>query len=59
MVYLDKDSTREMKNDLGEFYERRAELGIEFTREPKEMHGIHIAGISDADGAHISVSGPV
>jgi len=46
-------------DDLGEFYQRRAELGIEFTREPKEMHGIHIAGISDADGAHVSVSGPV
>lgn len=46
-------------DDLGEFYERRAELGIEFTREPKEMHGIHIAGISDADGSHVSVSGPV
>jgi lactoylglutathione lyase len=46
-------------DDLGEFYERRAELGIEFTREPKEMHGIHIAGISDSDGAHVSVSGPV
>jgi catechol 2,3-dioxygenase-like lactoylglutathione lyase family enzyme len=46
-------------DDLGEFYQRRAELGIEFTREPKEMHGIHIAGISDSDGAHVSVSGPV
>lgn len=46
-------------DDLGEFYSRRRELGIEFTSEPKEMHGIHIAGISDSDGAHISVSGPV
>ena len=46
-------------DNLGEFYARREELGIEFTREPKEMHGIHIAGISDADGAHVSVSGPV
>jgi len=46
-------------DDLGEFYARREELGVEFTREPKEMHGIHIAGIRDADGAHISVSGPV
>ena len=46
-------------DDLGEFYARREELGIEFTREPKEMHGIHIAGIRDADGAHVSVSGPV
>ena len=46
-------------DDLREFYERRVELGIEFTREPKDMHGIHIAGICDADGAHVSVSGPV
>lgn len=46
-------------DDLGEFYARRAELGIDFTREPKEMHGIHIAAISDTDGAHISVSGPI
>jgi lactoylglutathione lyase len=46
-------------DDLGEFYARRAELGIDFTREPKEMHGVHIAQIRDADGAHVSVSGPV
>jgi len=46
-------------DDLGEFYARRNELGVEFTREPKEMHGIHIAQIRDADGAHVSVSGPV
>jgi catechol 2,3-dioxygenase-like lactoylglutathione lyase family enzyme len=46
-------------DDLAEFYTRREELGIEFTREPKEMHGIHIAAIRDADGAHVSVSGPV
>jgi catechol 2,3-dioxygenase-like lactoylglutathione lyase family enzyme len=46
-------------DNLGEFYARREELGIEFTREPKEMHGIHIAAIRDADGAHISVSGPI
>jgi lactoylglutathione lyase len=46
-------------DDLGEFYMRRQELGIEFTREPKEMHGFHIAGIRDPDGAHVSVSGPV
>ena len=45
--------------DLGEFYARREQLGIHFTREPKEMHGIHIAAIRDADGAHVSVSGPV
>jgi catechol 2,3-dioxygenase-like lactoylglutathione lyase family enzyme len=46
-------------DNLGEFYERREELGLQFTREPKEMHGIHIAAISDPDGAHVSVSGPV
>ena len=46
-------------DDLGEFYERRAQRGVEFTREPKEMHGIHIAAIRDADGAHVSVSGRV
>jgi catechol 2,3-dioxygenase-like lactoylglutathione lyase family enzyme len=46
-------------DDLGEFYERREQLGIEFTREPREQHGIHLAQIRDADGAHLSVSGPV
>ena len=46
-------------DNLGEFYARRAELGVEFTGEPKEMHGVHIAQIRDADGAHVSVSGPV
>lgn len=46
-------------DNLGEFYARRDELGVEFTRQPKEEHGIHIAQIRDADGAHISVSGPV
>lgn len=46
-------------DDLGEFYERRGQLGIEFTREPKKMHGIHIAAVRDADGAHLSISGPI
>lgn len=46
-------------DNLGEFYERRNALGVEFTREPKEMHGTHIAGIRDADGASVSVSGPI
>lgn len=46
-------------DDLGEFYARRAEIGVEFTLEPKEMHGIHIAEIKDADGGDLSVSGPV
>jgi len=46
-------------DNLGEFHARRDELGIHFTREPKEMHGVHIAGIRDIDGAQLSVSGPV
>jgi lactoylglutathione lyase len=46
-------------DDLGEFYARRDQLGVEFTREPEEMHGVHIAAIRDLDGAHVSVSGPV
>lgn len=46
-------------DNLGEFYERREQLGVQFTREPREMHGIHIAAIHDADGAQVSVSGPV
>ena len=46
-------------DDLGEFYERREELGIAFTREPTETHGIHIARFRDPDGAETSVSGPV
>ena len=45
-------------DDLGEFYARREQLGIEFTREPREMHGIHIAAIRDADGAHVSGAAP-
>ena len=46
-------------DNLGEFYERREELGLDFTQEPKEMHGIHIARFRDVDGADTSVSGPV
>ncbi len=46
-------------DDLGELYERRGQLGVEFTREPKEMHGIRIAAIKDPDGAHLSVSSSV
>jgi catechol 2,3-dioxygenase-like lactoylglutathione lyase family enzyme len=45
-------------DDLGEFYARREELGIEFTLEPKEEHGARIARFRDADGAQVSVSGP-
>ena len=46
-------------DNLGDFYARREELGIHFTREPKEQHGLHIAQIRDADGARVSVSGAV
>ena len=46
-------------DDLGEFYQRREQLGVEFTREPKEMHGVHIAQIRDSEGAQVSVSGPI
>jgi lactoylglutathione lyase len=46
-------------DDLGDFYARREELGIEFTRQPREEHGVHIAQIRDPDGARVSVSGPV
>ena len=46
-------------DNLGEFYARREELGLAFTQEPKEMHGIHIARFRDVDGADTSVSGPV
>jgi catechol 2,3-dioxygenase-like lactoylglutathione lyase family enzyme len=45
-------------DNLAEFYARREELGIEFTLEPKEMHGAQIARFRDPDGGQISVSGP-
>jgi catechol 2,3-dioxygenase-like lactoylglutathione lyase family enzyme len=44
--------------DLGGFHCRREELGVEFTRPPIEMHGMHIAQILDPDGAEMLVSGP-
>jgi catechol 2,3-dioxygenase-like lactoylglutathione lyase family enzyme len=46
-------------DNLREFYDRREELGLHFTRPPKEMHGVHIARFRDMDGAETSVSGPV
>jgi hypothetical protein len=46
-------------DNLREFYDRRDELGLSFTQEPTEMHGMHIARFRDADGAETSVSGPV
>jgi lactoylglutathione lyase len=46
-------------DSLGKFYARRDELGLNFTQPPTEMHGMHIARFTDADGAETSVSGPV
>lgn len=46
-------------DNLGEFYERREELGLDFTQPPTEVHGVHIARFRDADGAETSVSGPI
>ena len=46
-------------DNLGEFYARRDDLGLTFTQEPKEMHGVHLAQIRDVDGAQIPVSGPI
>ncbi len=43
--------------DLGAFYAKRNDLGVEFTRAPAEMHGMHIAQIRDSEGAETSVSG--
>jgi len=46
-------------DNLADFHDRRDELGLEFTQEPREMHGVHIARFRDLDGAEVSVSGPV
>ena len=46
-------------DNLGEFYGRRDELGLQFTQPPTEMHGMHIARVRDIDNAETSVSGPV
>ena len=46
-------------DSLAEFYDRRDELGLEFTQPPTEMHGIHIARFRDIDNSETSVSGPV
>lgn len=44
-------------DNLGDLYARRDELGIEFTRPPREEHGTHLAQFRDRDGARVSVSG--
>ncbi len=46
-------------DNLGEFYARRDELGVNFTQPPTEMHGVNIARFRDIDGAETSVSGPL
>ena len=43
--------------DLGDFFARRDQLGIEFAEAPKDMHGTQIARIRDCEGADVSVSG--
>lgn len=42
--------------DLARFYERRDQLGIEFTQPPTDMHGTEIARFRDVDGAEVSIS---
>ena len=44
-------------DDLGGFYAQRDSLGVDFTRPPTEMHGMHIAQVRDPDGADTSISG--
>ena len=45
-------------DDLGAFYGRREQLGVDFTQPPTEMHGMHIARIRDSEGSEVSLSGP-
>jgi lactoylglutathione lyase len=45
-------------DDLGNFYARRDDFGVEFASPPTEMHGMHIAQIRDSEGAGTSISGP-
>ena len=42
--------------DLAGFYERRDQLGIEFTQPPTDMYGTQIARFRDVDGAEVSIS---
>jgi len=37
--------------DLKEVYANREEIGIEFTSEPKPLHGVLLADIVDSEGA--------
>ena len=41
--------------DLKEVYENREKMGIEFTSEPKPLHGVILADIVDGDGARCSL----
>ncbi len=41
-----------------DFYDRRTDLGIEFTRAPTEMHGMTLGAFRDPDGAETSIGGP-
>lgn len=42
--------------DLAGFYDRRADLGVQFTQPPTDMHGTRIARFRDVDGAEVSIS---
>jgi catechol 2,3-dioxygenase-like lactoylglutathione lyase family enzyme len=44
-------------DDLGAFYGRRDELGIEFSSPPTEMHGSYIGRFRDSEGSEVSISG--
>ena len=44
-------------DDVTGFYERRDELGVEFTQPPRDMHGMKLAEFRDPDGADTSLGG--
>jgi hypothetical protein len=41
--------------DLKEVYANREKMGIEFTSEPKPLHGMLLADIVDSEGARCSL----
>ena len=44
-------------DDITGFYDRRGDLGVEFTQPPRDMHGMKIAQFRDPDGADTSLGG--
>lgn len=44
-------------DDLSDLYAKRAAAGIEFTSEPRAVHGSMIARFRDSEGAECSISG--